>query len=196
MSPWQKEQVISSVRTLQKAETLMCGDGGNDVGALKEADIGIALLSGFGNANANSPSSGKDKEKEDALAVSDGKAAEDELSEQRKIGALKQQELSKKANEELSRKRREYMSKQQQWVEEELKARAQRGEDTGVMGQFGAMKQVMGRLKTELKKEQDAIQTKHGNAFAAGAAKWAGEMDQLEDTPMVQLGDASIAAPF
>merc|ERR1712226_974440 len=40
------------------------------------------------------------------------------------------------------------------------------------------------------------MQKKHGNAFAAGAAKWVGEMDGMEDTPMVQLGDASTAAPF
>merc|ERR1719353_1434363 len=41
------------------------------------------------------------------------------------------------------------------------------------------------------------MQKKHGNAFAAGAAKWAGDLDELEaETPMVQLGDASTAAPF
>ena len=193
LSPAQKEQIIHSVKKFQDACTLMCGDGGNDVGALKEADVGLALLSGFGNANV-------DKAGGSELATQDGAAtdAEEALEIQRKENVAKQMEIGKKAKEEMERKRKDLMGRQQQWVEEEMEARRQRGEDCGIMGQMSAMKTVMGRLKDEIKKEQDMLQKKHGTAFAAGAAKWAGEMDQMDggDMPMVQLGDASIAAPF
>jgi cation-transporting ATPase 13A1 len=193
LSPWQKEQIIDNIRSLEKVTTFMCGDGGNDVGALKEADVGLALLSGFGNANVDREKKNKDEES-DVKAVED---AESTLAELRSENSKKGQEISKKANEELARKRKDLMSKQQQWVEEEMAARRERGEDVGFMGQMSAMKAVMGRLRNELKAEQEQMQKKHGNSFAAGAAKFADvDMNAMEDTPMVQLGDASTAAPF
>lgn len=42
-SPSQKEQIVHLLRE-NKLEILMCGDGTNDVGGLKKADIGIALV--------------------------------------------------------------------------------------------------------------------------------------------------------
>jgi cation-transporting ATPase 13A1 len=65
MTPDAKETVIECLHSVGSL-CLMCGDGANDVGALKQADVGVALLSGFGDVNVDKGEDGVKKEKKDS----------------------------------------------------------------------------------------------------------------------------------
>lgn len=74
--PKQKEHVITSLRALNYT-VLMCGDGTNDVGALKHAHVGVAILSNIPESSKKKQAKPEEPAAEDAKPV---KKIEDRLS--------------------------------------------------------------------------------------------------------------------
>ncbi|KAG1664897.1 hypothetical protein FOA52_006243 [Chlamydomonas sp. UWO 241] len=74
-SPEQKELVLVTLKEAGRI-TLMCGDGTNDVGGLKAAHVGVALLSPSESAEKLAKQRKEDREKEEAKALKAAAKAE------------------------------------------------------------------------------------------------------------------------
>jgi len=191
MSPHGKANVIRAMQKHNHATVFMCGDGGNDVGALKQADVGLALLSGYGNMNAGDEGSGE--------AVEDGKSAEDTLNSQQAQLTKRAKASQKLMQEEMKAVQAELQAKQKKRMMEEVQARCDRGEG-GVMATVAAMKETMVDFKAELQARQKEIAAKHGNIYDKKKDDHVNllkeEMESEMGSVVVRPGDASVAAPF
>jgi cation-transporting ATPase 13A1 len=184
MVPELKELVIKKLKE-NGFSCLMCGDGANDVGALRQSNVGVALLSGFGSLNVEK-SLTKADEKPKISAEEQKKLDALKLAEDREILAAAQ----KKRLEEVELKKQLMMKK----IEDEVKLRTERDETcAGMRACFSVCKREFSEAR--------ATAVADGKKGLAGNNQMKQTLEQYlneveTDVPMIKLGDASIASPF
>ncbi|KAJ2413629.1 putative cation-transporting ATPase 1 [Coemansia sp. RSA 2530] len=190
VSPNQKEFVLTEYK-LADYITLMCGDGTNDVGALKQAHVGVALLNGS---------------VEDLQAI-----AERQMIQRLKQAYDAQCKISKRFNQPppnpppmLKRYMESLAAKEKEREKEQEQERRR------ILAAGGTVSQSMvdedkKRLEAANRSEQlvreAESQRMTGNPQAdvlhSKMTEWMMQMDTMEDdVPVLKFGDASVAAPF
>jgi cation-transporting ATPase 13A1 len=152
MTPSDKEMLLRWLRE-NGDFTLMCGDGANDVGALKQAHVGLALLSGFGTANT---------------AGEGEKMLHEQTDEERKAGgarplAVRQAERSKQWAAERAKDIAEMKELQQVYYREEYE---QLTRERSVGGAQGDEERRLARHGRDAAPQRRA----HARRFGGGAA--------------------------
>ncbi|CUM46391.1 uncharacterized protein AC631_03102 [Debaryomyces fabryi] len=170
VSPAQKEFILTSYKEAGYS-TLMCGDGTNDVGALKQAHIGVALLNGTEAGlkkmaeNRRIEATQKVYEKQVKLLVSWGKPAPPVpplIAHLYPPGPLNPKYL-------------EAMEKKGIEITDDMKKAVEAANSTGGTG-------------SQSKATNDV--------FADTVMSAMNEAETGDEVPTLKLGDASVAAPF
>lgn len=221
MSPQGKATIIRHIKASGEAagsnnvHVMMCGDGGNDVGALKEADVGLALLVGHASANTTEEVDKKDNaqlkiegNKENGAAP----CAEDILNARDKEIKERTAQVNKLRQAHMKAFQAKYTKDSQEIMQKEIADLTAKGE---YMAMFSLMKSQATKQQQALNAENKRFMAMHGHIYdpkrdvdeggAGGAGGIAGLMEQLESAdggaaagglPMIKPGDASVAAPF
>jgi cation-transporting ATPase 13A1 len=180
-SPADKEDILRILKG-KGHHTLMCGDGANDVGALKQAHIGLALLSGFGQLNVG-------KEGDQKL--------EDESEEERKARVTVELNNRKLKAAQLKKDRKRIQAEMKEYqarvYQEEVKRMEAAGEGWAAVK---AVKTSMSMMMEEQKRRLRALGHRPQSLTGQASAMAAMEDMETSEMPVIKLGDASVAAPF
>jgi cation-transporting ATPase 13A1 len=168
VSPAQKEWVLAGLK-LQGYTTLMCGDGTNDVGALKQAHVGVALL---------------DASQEDLQKIA-------EHAQYTRMRAMydKQVELTKKwgaAAPPMPSALQRLEAKRNKGRKEPAKPASQPAVTSGKPSN-----ENLSAAELRQRKQKEMMQSKVDKL-----SETLMNMEVADEPPTLQFGDASVAAPF
>lgn len=200
VSPKQKEEILLGLKEMGYT-TLMAGDGTNDVGALKQAHVGVALLNG---SKDDLEKIGEHFRTTKMKEIYEKQAAMMEKFKQPKppvplqIAHLYPQGPSNPHYEKAVQRE---MERKEKKLKEGEEANGTANGDVKSNGFFSSGKQPS---LTEQQKRDMTPQQQKAELARQRAAGWAdkltasmmeNELDESEP-PTIKLGDASVAAPF
>ena len=215
MSPQGKRCVISALQKATKTEgvhVLMCGDGGNDVGALKQADVGVALLTGHANANTSENIEGTEGISQSR--IDEKLSAEDTLNAHGTALKDRGATVNKMREAHMKVWQAEYMKRAQEEMQQKIKEYSEKGE---WMATFSLMKEQAANSRIAIQSENKRFMAQHGHIWDPKSTKdtnIASENDLMSllgidlsqvsesdsskngEVPVIRPGDASVAAPF
>ncbi|KAH9393866.1 hypothetical protein TYRP_021398 [Tyrophagus putrescentiae] len=166
IAPKQKEFIITSLRALG-FHTLMCGDGTNDVGALKHAHVGVALIS-----HSHPPQGAASAAKDSTANATAASSAAAVVDNRRSINDVLREANLRESGRNLPRN-----------------AGNRRGGPPTLPSPNSAAaatanNPALNRHQQRINNAQERMQ------------KMLAELEEQEKAAIVKLGDASIAAPF